>query len=76
MAAVIENNNVLEFALDEDWIVRVQGEIAEKMQENLLKDSVDQVRKLISVADLLHVCIKLCGLRLLVYNLTGANNLL
>jgi hypothetical protein len=44
----------LEFTLDEDWIIRVQGEMAEKMQEILLKDSVDQVRKLISVADLLH----------------------
>jgi hypothetical protein len=44
----------LEFTLDEDWIIRVQGEMAEKMQEILLKESVDQVRKLITVADLLH----------------------
>ncbi|XP_065337368.1 WD repeat-containing protein 17-like isoform X2 [Cloeon dipterum] len=43
-----------EFCLDEDWVVRIHGEIAEKMDEMLSSTQLDQMRKFLAVSDLLH----------------------
>ncbi|XP_059484542.1 WD repeat-containing protein 17-like [Neocloeon triangulifer] len=43
-----------EFSLNEEWVVRIHGEVAKTMVEILTNNQIDQMRKFLSVSDLLH----------------------